>query len=394
VGLAVALRNYGEFAEAVTVELESADPLITVHQGVDAIGDMNAGGTANASFAIEAGEATPIGHVADLTLRAIDSVGEQVSEFTLYVGRWDFAIWDPTPDQSSGPVLASALASVGYAGGTLKSLPSGLVNSYRTLFVSTGVSLNNYLIERNSAEAFAIETYLEAGGRVYLEGADVWLFDPLSTGHDFSAMFGVDPYDDGTSDISPVVGGSGTLAHGMQFEYSGEDSYIDRMNAVAPARIVFYNKGPAYGCGGSYDAGVYRTVASSFEFAGLDDGTPPSTKADLARAIMEFFTPQPVSVEDAIAAGADPRLSVYPTPFNPRLTIRVDLPEASDARLAIHDVGGRLVRVLDGESPAAGPQTLSWDGRDATGRRLASGVYFVRLVGDGLSMSRTVVMAR
>jgi flagellar hook assembly protein FlgD len=48
-------------------------------------------------------------------------------------------------------------------------------------------------------------------------------------------------------------------------------------------------------------------------------------------------------------------------------------------RLRLYDVHGRLVRVLiEGPLPA-GSHRLPWDGRDQVGRRVASGVYFLRL---------------
>ncbi|MHB8078739.1 MAG: LamG-like jellyroll fold domain-containing protein [Candidatus Krumholzibacteriia bacterium] len=69
----------------------------------------------------------------------------------------------------------------------------------------------------------------------------------------------------------------------------------------------------------------------------------------------------------------------HPNPFNPRTTIRFDLPTAGLVRLAVYDVAGRLIRVLiDGEIPA-GINEAVWDGRDATGRAMASGNYMARL---------------
>ncbi|MHB8079386.1 MAG: FlgD immunoglobulin-like domain containing protein [Candidatus Krumholzibacteriia bacterium] len=72
-----------------------------------------------------------------------------------------------------------------------------------------------------------------------------------------------------------------------------------------------------------------------------------------------------------------------PNPFNPGTTIRFNLPMAGQARLAVYDVAGRLVRVLvDGELPAGGHET-AWDGRDSAGRALASGSYLARLEAGG-----------
>lgn len=72
-----------------------------------------------------------------------------------------------------------------------------------------------------------------------------------------------------------------------------------------------------------------------------------------------------------------------PNPFNPRTTIRFDLPAAGSVRLAVHDVAGRLVRVLVEGERVAGSCEAVWDGRDETGRAMASGSYFARLSAGG-----------
>jgi hypothetical protein len=79
-------------------------------------------------------------------------------------------------------------------------------------------------------------------------------------------------------------------------------------------------------------------------------------------------------------------LRLYPSEPNPfatstRLTFSQE--RAGAARLSILDVNGRTIQVLlDGPAPA-GVTSLPWDGRDATGSRVASGVYFFRLEAEG-----------
>ena len=68
-----------------------------------------------------------------------------------------------------------------------------------------------------------------------------------------------------------------------------------------------------------------------------------------------------------------------PNPFNPRTTIKYDLPEAGPVRLAVFDLAGRLVRTLVDESMPQGSHEAAWDGRDATGKEVGSGTYLARL---------------
>lgn len=62
--------------------------------------------------------------------------------------------------------------------------------------------------------------------------------------------------------------------------------------------------------------------------------------------------------------------------------------------LRIADVRGRLVREWRDESDVPGPRAIGWDGLDSRGRRVASGVYFVRLEGGASVGTRRIVRLR
>jgi hypothetical protein len=80
------------------------------------------------------------------------------------------------------------------------------------------------------------------------------------------------------------------------------------------------------------------------------------------------------------AAGGDLRLwGADPNPFNPRTTIRFELPRAGLAKLRVFDASGRLVATLFDERLAAGPHAAHWDGTTAGGDPAGSGVYLLRL---------------
>jgi phage tail sheath protein FI len=71
-------------------------------------------------------------------------------------------------------------------------------------------------------------------------------------------------------------------------------------------------------------------------------------------------------------------VAAAPNPFNPRVTLRLELPEPVHVRMRIFDARGRLVRRLVDRDLATGAHALRWDGRDDAGRPLPSGAYLAR----------------
>ena len=81
----------------------------------------------------------------------------------------------------------------------------------------------------------------------------------------------------------------------------------------------------------------------------------------------------------------------FPNPFAEATTIRYTIAASGAVSLRIVDVSGRLVRVLVNAEEARGDHDATWDGRDDAGRRVADGMYFVRLTADDISETRKVV---
>ncbi len=86
------------------------------------------------------------------------------------------------------------------------------------------------------------------------------------------------------------------------------------------------------------------------------------------------------TVSDPVCPGRH-RLETWPhpNPFNPSTTLHYELPQQVRVRVAVYDVRGQQVRLLADEDQPAGPQALYWDGRDARGNALPTGVYLYRV---------------
>jgi len=83
----------------------------------------------------------------------------------------------------------------------------------------------------------------------------------------------------------------------------------------------------------------------------------------------------------------------YPNPFNPVTTIRFELPKNADVKLEVYNIMGQLVRQLVDNKMEAGYHTVIWDGANASGLRVVSGVYYYRFVaGDFTSVKKMVLL--
>jgi hypothetical protein len=72
-------------------------------------------------------------------------------------------------------------------------------------------------------------------------------------------------------------------------------------------------------------------------------------------------------------------LHVFPNPLSHQTAICFQLPTQGRVRATIQDVAGRQVRLLSDRIFGIGAHELPWDGRDNRGRRVAAGVYLVRV---------------
>jgi hypothetical protein len=84
----------------------------------------------------------------------------------------------------------------------------------------------------------------------------------------------------------------------------------------------------------------------------------------------------------------------YPNPFNPVTSIRFSLARTGHVDLSIYDVSGRKVKTLLDRKLGRGPHIVSWNGRNASGDRVASGVYFYRLDTSKKTISRKMILLR
>ena len=84
----------------------------------------------------------------------------------------------------------------------------------------------------------------------------------------------------------------------------------------------------------------------------------------------------------------------YPNPFNPATEIAYALPQQVHVTLTVYDVSGREVRRLVDTAQAPGRYRVRWDGEDARGQPVRSGVYFYRLATDVWHKTQSMVLLK
>ncbi|MDE0021100.1 MAG: Ig-like domain-containing protein [Candidatus Poribacteria bacterium] len=128
-------------------------------------------------------------------------------------------------------------------------------------------------------------------------------------------------------------------------------------------------------------------------FGGVQSVRHTLTQSDIARGAVDFGRLLMSALPSETAL-----LPNYPNPFNPETWIPFDLSEASRARMNIYNSAGQLVRTLNlGQLPAGAYRSRAkaahWDGRNALGEPVASGVYYVRIeAGSFTALRRMVVL--
>jgi len=125
----------------------------------------------------------------------------------------------------------------------------------------------------------------------------------------------------------------------------------------------------------------------------------PATYGPAEGRAIKFSTVLPTSGVEASPGSLQPEnpfalYGSWPNPFRGVTTINFSLPRESQARLAVFNVAGQLVRTLtDGVLPA-GSQSVSWDGRNQAGRSVPGGVYFYRLSLGDRTLTHKAVLVR
>jgi len=189
---------------------------------------------------------------------------------------------------------------------------------------------------------------------------------------------------------------AGTGTDSLRLENTGGENLSWSATIAAPAPAWLRLRAPSFGL---LAPGEWTRLVVEFDAAGLAEGTQ---RASILVTSNDPLTPsEEVSVTLTVGESSSGEAPAglgqnHPNPFPPSgTTIDFSLQQPARVALEIVDSRGRLVRrLLAGDSLAAGPHALAWDGRDAAGAAVASGVYLAVLRAGGDTLTRKMLMLR
>ncbi|MCZ6631850.1 MAG: T9SS type A sorting domain-containing protein, partial [bacterium] len=99
-------------------------------------------------------------------------------------------------------------------------------------------------------------------------------------------------------------------------------------------------------------------------------------------------------VESQSAMDTFGKVSNHPNPFNPATTISYQLLHPGEVSLVIYNALGQQVRALVQSRQNFGTYQVTWDGKDALGHSVSTGVYFYRLISNSTVQTHRMLLLK
>lgn len=384
VDITVEVSNVGS-SEAYNVisELLSSNQYITINSDPQSLGNMTGSSTGEVIFSITADGDTPEGTSAtfDVSIMADHGISGTGTFFTI-IGQKPILIIN-LANSISAESMEECFDMLQVGRDVVNSLTND-INIYQSVFVLLGMYPNNHILD--ASEGNMLASYLEDGGRVFMEGGDTWAFDNQTSAHE---LFHIDGISDGNGDLETIIGENDGIMNGFSFVYDGANSYVDRIAPKTGGVLIFSNTSPEYGNGVSFENEIYKTIGTSFEFGGLVD-EEGSTKDEVMSEILYFFGINYTwtAIEDNTFNNI--RFTAYPNPATDKVTIQLSLDNSYEVNLSIFDLMGRKVIDLSNEEIiTTGTHNYIWNTSD-----VEPGIYFYKLGIGSNSVARKIIITK
>ena len=219
-------------------------------------------------------------------------------------------------------------------------------------------------------------------------------------------------------------GDFGSVYKGIKLEnvYNEEGEPIDSPDAMQllsnevgdHVKVIAYDTSRAQTAGDS-EEGVLFTITYKAPYGHeglpatitfyLDEVKLPGTSRapDLLNVVCDypdvdhavtFNTSEMVAIGDDAIPTVFSLAQNYPNPFNPTTRISFYLPEQSMVKMVVYNLLGQQVNVLTSDFMNAGRHILDWNGLDAAGKEVASGIYFYELRAGNYVVRKKMLILR
>ncbi len=379
-GLNVYLVNAGS-SEAYNVNalLSGDGNWISIENNTMSYGNMTSGDTVMATYTVTADGDTPLGYQAPFTLNITADQGITADgEFSLTVGQKPIVIIKLAPCLTEDSLMA-CLTELSISADTMSLIPAN-INDYQAAFVLLGTFSDNHILTNDEGQQLA--DYLNAGGKLYMEGSDTWAYNDPTPVH---PMFFIDGVADGSGDLYSVVGSDSSFMEGFSFEFHGNNNYIDHIAPLDDAFTILSNATAGYDVAVAYADTVYRTVGSSFEFGGLLDNQTCNKTGYLAE-ILSFFGVSYIWTGIETTPEISNRVVAYPNPFSNTVYFKIKAAASKRVVLQIFDVQGK--RIYYQNNTMRSENGVYWN---AAGSNVKPGIYFYKISSGSKTSSGKLV---
>jgi len=105
-----------------------------------------------------------------------------------------------------------------------------------------------------------------------------------------------------------------------------------------------------------------------------------------------YETPNSEVIDHRNNNPTDPAISNYPNPFNPNTIIMFEHPHDGKMEASIYSVTGAKIKTLATEFRRKDKYSITWDGTNDSGSKMAPGVYFVKIIMKDMVMVQNLML--
>ena len=136
---------------------------------------------------------------------------------------------------------------------------------------------------------------------------------------------------------------------------------------------------------------------NNYRFLQIRNADTSAMQATVSYTETNYGSTHISAVSDDVPAPQNLNLRCFPNPFNPRVTIELNLPQTSSGQslIEIFDIRGHKTRTLfQGILPTGKRHGLTWNGQNDEGRNMASGVYLVKAKSGQTTAEQKITLVR